>query len=79
MYTINYDIGIDYIADLIEQAMYYDIIEKSGAWFTIVNPETGEVLQDKLQGQNSVHKALDEDEDLMQKVEELVNSKMNEN
>lgn len=77
-YTINYDIGIDYITDLIEQAMYYDIIEKSGAWFTIVNPETGEVLQDKLQGQNNVHKALDENEELMQKVEELVNSKMNE-
>lgn len=77
-YTINYDIGIDYITDLIEQAMYFDIIEKSGAWFTIVNPETGEVLQDKIQGQNNVHKMLDDNEDLMRTVEELVNTKLEE-
>ena len=78
MYTINYDIGIDYIADLIEQAMYFNIVEKSGAWFTIVNPETGEVIKDKLQGQSNVYKALDEDEELMQTVETLVNTKLEE-
>jgi len=77
-YTINYDLGIDYITDLIEQAMYFEIVQKSGAWFTLVNPSTGEVLKDKIQGQNNVHKLLDEDENLMQEVEKLVEEKMQE-
>jgi len=77
-YTINYDCGIDYIADLIEQAIYYEIIDKRGAWFDIVDINTGEMLRDKIQGQNNLHKLLDEDNDLLQKVEELVESKFAE-
>lgn len=75
-YTINYDIGIDYITDLIDQAMYYEIVEKSGAWYEIIDIETGENLMNKVQGQNAVHQYLDEHEDIMQRVEELVNTKM---
>lgn len=75
-YTVNYDIGIDYITDLIDQAMYYEIIIKSGSWYKIVDKETGEVLADKLQGMNNVHDKLDDDEALMATVEELVNKAM---
>lgn len=75
-YTISYDDGIDYITDLIDQAMFYDIVQKSGAWFTVVDPDTGEVLKDKVQGQANLHKILDEDAALMEKVEEITNSKM---
>lgn len=75
-YTINYDTGIDYITDLIEQALYYEIVEKSGSWYKVVDRETGEVLADKLQGTNSLHERLDTDTDLMGKVEELVNNAM---
>lgn len=75
-YTINYAIGIDYITDLIEQALYYEIVEKSGAWYKLVDVETGEVLADKMQGMNNLHDKLDADPDLMAKVEELVNIKM---
>lgn len=75
-YTINYDTGIDYITDLIEQSIYFNIIDKKGAWFTIVDPDTGEILKDKMQGQANVKKVLSEDELLLTKVEELLNSKM---
>ena len=60
-YTLNYETGIDYIRDLIEVALKYGIIEQKGAWFTIINVETGEVLQDKLQGQSAVFKFLEDD------------------
>lgn len=75
-YTINYEDGIDYITDLIDQAIYYGIVEKSGAWFTVVNPDTGEILKDKIQGQANLHKVLDEDETLLQTVENAVNCAM---
>ena len=75
-YTINYDIGIDYITDLIEQAMYYNIVTKSGSWYQVVNPSTGEILEDKIQGMNKLHDKLDGDVQLMQVVEGLTNDAM---
>lgn len=75
-YTLNYDTGIDYIRDLIDVAIKYGIIDKSGAWFTIIDTKTGEVLEDKMQGQAKVVEKLDADASLMQKVEELVNAAM---
>ena len=75
-YTIDFDMGIDYLTDLIEQAMYYSIVDKSGSWFTIVDPDTGEVIAEKMQGQNKVVKYLDENPLIMQQVEDLVNVKM---
>ena len=77
-YTINFDTGIDYITDLIDQAIYYEIIDKRGAWFNIVDTNTGEVIKDKIQGQNNLHKLLDDDTELLQKVEELVDDKFKE-
>ena len=70
-YTLKYNSGIDYISDLIEVAIKYGIIEKAGAWFTIVNINTGEIIKDKLQGQNNVVRAL-EDESVLRAVEELI-------
>ena len=59
-YTLMYDCGIDEIADMVETAMKYGIVNKAGAWFTIVDPETGEVITDeegtplKFQGQSTL-------------------------
>lgn len=75
-YTINYEVGIDYLTDLIETAMQYDIVEKAGAWFTIVDTDTGEVIVDKIQGQNKLSKYLDDNPEIMARVEELVNNAM---
>jgi len=77
-YTLRYDTGIDYLNDLIEVAIKYDIIKKSGAWFEIVDIETGEVISDKVQGQANVYALLENDEELLAKVEQLVDKSMNE-
>lgn len=77
-YRIRYDIGIDYLADLIDVAVLYGIIDKKGAWFTILDIDTGEVLQDKLQGQAKVCEVLDSDLQLLQRVEAMVEAKLQE-
>lgn len=75
-YTLNYDTGIDYLRDLIDVGIKYEIIDKHGAWYTIIDPSTGEILEDKLQGASNVYEKLDNDVELLQKVEELVNKAM---
>lgn len=76
-YTLNYDYGINYLQDLIDVAIRYDIIQKSGAWFDIIDTETGETLNtSKIQGQANVFDFLNENEDVLSRVEELINEKM---
>lgn len=59
-YTLNYTNGIDLVADLVDTALKYGMIQQAGAWFTFVDLETGEVISDedgetiKLQGRPSV-------------------------
>ena len=75
-YTLMYDTGIDEIADLIEVAMKYGYIIKSGAWFTFCDVETGELVTDeegkeiKVQGQANVAKLLREDSILLEELKE---------
>lgn len=69
-YTITWN-GIDYLADLIEVALKYGIIAKSGAWFTIPN-----VIDEKIQGQAGVRKYLDENPDILNRVEDLINEQI---
>lgn len=73
-YTINYDIGIDYLRDLIEVAIKYGIIEQKGAWFTIIDVTTGEIIQDKIQGQSKLYSLLEDTEnvEILKKVEDLI-------
>ena len=47
-YTLNYTNGVDIISDTIELACYYDIIQKAGAWFSIIDTETGEIMQNEV-------------------------------
>lgn len=76
-YRIKYIEGIDYIADLIDVAVLKGIIEKKGAWFTVLDTETGEILKDKIQGQANLSEVLDNDMDLTQRVEQLVDIELN--
>lgn len=75
-YRISYLYGIDYLKDLVDVAVECDIIEKKGAWFSIIDTETGEVLRDKIQGQAKVFSILEEESEVLERVEELVNEKM---
>lgn len=77
-YTLNYHKGIDYLKDLVDVCLKYDIVDKHGSWFTIVDIESGEILVDKLQGKPNVYKALEEDVDVLARIEELVDMKFKE-
>ena len=76
-YTLNYEYGVDYLKDLVEVAIKYDVIQKAGAWFSIINTETGELIE-KLQGQARVYEYLeDEDhEDVLTMIENFIDSKI---
>lgn len=81
-YTLMYDYGIDEIADLIEVAIKYGIINKAGAWFNFVDIETGEIVCDeegkeiKVQGQSNVAKLLNENDVLLDELKEQVKGVM---
>ena len=75
-YTLNFEEGIDYIKDLVDVAMKYDIITKNGAWFEIVDIFNGDVLADKIQGQSRLFVKLEDDVELLKSVEKLVDKKI---
>lgn len=75
-YTLHYEEGIYYLKDLIDVAMKYGIIDKHGGWFSIVDTETGEVLEDKLQGQARLMQYIDENAKIMESIEKLVDQAM---
>lgn len=81
-YTLMYDYGIDEVADLVETALKYDIIHKSGAWFSFIDPDTGEIITDeegkelKVQGQASVVELLREDDVLREELTAKLNQMM---
>ena len=77
-YRIRYDIGIDYLADLVDVALLYGIVEQKGAWYKILDIETGEILKDNIQGMSNVYNELDADENLLKRIEELVDKKSSE-
>ena len=78
-YTLTYLDGIDYLTDLIEVAIKFGIIEKAGAWFAIMNPETGEQVV-KLQGQNKVKEYLENPEnvEVLKSIEDFIDQKIQE-
>lgn len=79
-YTLNYTYGVDEVADLVEVGLKTGIINKGGAWFQFVDPETGEVICDeegkpiKIQGQVNVNQFLRDNEEFF---EEFKNSVIN--
>lgn len=75
-YTLNYTYGIDYINDLIEVAIKYGIVDKAGAWFQIIDIESGEMLTDKIQGQNNLYNLLEDDRELCGTLAQLVSDAM---
>lgn len=76
-FTLNYQIGIDYLRDLLDVGEKYGIVEKSGAWYKLIDIETGEILREKIQGQAKLHSLLNEDTELLQAVETLVDNALN--
>ncbi len=46
-YTLRYLDGIDVVSDIIDIAIKEGLIAVSGAWYTLVDPETGEIFQNE--------------------------------
>ena len=84
-YTLNYETGIDKIADTIEVALKYGIINQAGAWFNFTDIETGEIITDeegetiKVQGKPNLIEYLQNDphlyNEISEKVSELISAK----
>ena len=76
-YTIDYLNGIDYLKDLVEVAIKCGIIDKAGAWFSIIDATTGEQIV-KLQGQNKVNEYLEQEEhrDTLKMIEDYIDSRI---
>ena len=76
-YTLNYQIGIDYLKDLVEVAMKFGVIESSGAWYSIIDTDSGEQLE-KVQGINKVYDYLEnpKHEDVLKKIEKYIDEKI---
>lgn len=80
-YTLRYDIGIDYLYDLVDVCITkYEVIEKEGAWFTLKDVNTGEKIK-KLQGQYAVSDFLSKEEniDILKMYEDFLDKKIKEN
>lgn len=73
-YTLNYLNGIDWLTDLIEVAIKYQIIEQKVAWFFIYD-ENGELF-DKFNGKIKLIDKIKNDIDFKNKILGLVNKHM---
>lgn len=67
-YTLNYTYGVDILNDLVDLAIFFDVIEQRGAWFNY-----GEI---KWQGKTKVVQELRENEELFNQVLAEVNIKL---
>ena len=78
-YTLRYLTGIDYTSDLIEVALKFGIVEQNKAWFSIIDIDTGEIIKDKIQGQANVVSVLEEEPEILKRVEELIDARVADN
>ena len=77
-YTIDYANGIDYLPDLLEVAIKYNLVLQKGAWFSVIDPDNGDVLADKIQGMPNLKEYfMDEaNESVLSFVEQYIDSKI---
>lgn len=76
--TFHYEKGFDVLEDLIDVAIELGVIHKGGAWYRIVNKETGEILcvndeELKFQGKANVRDYLAENTKITKWIETQVN------
>lgn len=74
-YTLRYLEGIDYVSDAVDVAIKMGLVMQGGAWFSLVDIETGEILS-KFQGKSKLVDYLKENDnytDFYSKLEKLLN------
>ena len=81
-YVLDYDEGVEQVADLADLCVKLEIISKTGAWFEIVDLQTGEMMRDendvpiKLQGRSNVIKFLKENPKIYEELKNGVAEKI---
>ena len=79
---LNYVRGIDILQDTIEVATHFGMVEKTGAWYSFIDLNTGAYLSDangkqiKLNGANNVKKYFNEHLDFWKKIYDAVYEKL---
>lgn len=74
-YILKYLEGIDYVSDAVDVAIKMGLVMQGGAWFSLVDIETGEILN-KFQGKSKLVDYLKENgnyKDFYSKLEKLLN------
>lgn len=70
---LNYTKGLDILQDTIELATYFDIIKSpSQGYFVVTDPDTGELLTEKIHGQGNIKPFFEEHLDVWRKVYDKV-------
>lgn len=80
-YTLRYDTGVDYVSDLMEMGQLYGIVQQAGAWYNVIDTETGELMQIegkdlKFQGKAKIISALKESPEFLNMLMDKVNNLM---
>lgn len=70
-FEIMFNEGISQVSDVFDLAVKYEIIEKSGAWFSFEGEKVG-------QGRENVRKFLKENPKILTKIEKMVRAKMSD-
>ena len=69
-FNIMYGKGVSRIAEILDLAIEYDIIQKRGSWFRYDGEPIG-------QGADSAMQFLEEDPELLEKIEKMVRARLN--
>lgn len=83
-YTLHYNNGVDVLGDTVDVAMLQGFITQAGAWYYIMDPETGEIMRNsddeelKFNGKATLLEFLRDDEDFFNELYEAVNKKLEE-
>ena len=79
-YTLRYDTGVDVIADTVETALKYGIIQQSGAWFNFIDIDSGEIITDenddiiKVQGKVNLFDYLRETPTMLEEISDKIST-----
>lgn len=80
-YTLRYDKGIDAVSDLIDLCISYNFINQGGAWYSIINPDTGEIMQIddkplKFQGKPKLYASIVENESIFNMLNDMLSKEI---
>ena len=75
-YTIKYVSGPDLLNDYIEVGLQVGVINQRGAYFDLINPTTGEILnEDKIQGKVNLRNVLEQHREWLNLIDQIIDGK----